>query len=645
MEELVNYPLDLREQIKTRLYYATGRTFLWVSLLIEYLKTEPPDQFYSRTGFNYVTEERLRKMMPAKLSEVYDKILDKISSVHGSRLELAMCYCLGWKVNECTSIPEPTYLACQEYIWTLCKPMLVLDEKTGIVNLVHQTVKDYLLDSHSMRVWTISDFWQPDLLSTSWIHNARNALLTQAPPQRFPLNIFFAFIRTIPMFLGFLMRAFSRTETNLNLANRLMFQICCRYLGMTKLHSDQTTSNIRVSTDSAIVRYRDQCFNEYAFTEWQHHFLWLDQTSIYLLFPSLVQIPSSHKTLLHAAAASDGKADVLRLLIKAGTDVTEPDETGSTALDKAIISLEMESALTLMEAGCSIPSQSPPTESLLQWTSSHQALARLFLYHYVIFEEDGLLTTSFQFTQKREPGQYWIEVISAILGFESTATMKDFNGLTALHWATMLSSSEWVSVTFSDKGNKFQMVRNVRSEDIAHIAINSNIRADVKDSFGLTAFHWAAILSSGETIQVAYKENNDAMDKNLKVEYKNGVEAVAKLLATKGAELVVQDSFGFTALHWLALLCSTANFAIRLEKTTGESCAFASQGGHRAAARIISKMAPELCGTRDCLGKTACDWVSYLTSIKDEFEQEWYEGGIKVRIGLQKADWVSESLI
>ncbi|XEU97577.1 hypothetical protein FSHL1_002863 [Fusarium sambucinum] len=581
MKGLIDYPLELREQIKRRLYYATGRTFLWVSLLIEYLKTEPPDQFYSRAGSSYVTEDSLLKLMPAKLSEVYDKILNKISSAHGSRRmrfilycvvaarrpltrkELAMCYCLGWKVKECNSIPDPTYLACHENIWTRCKPMLVHDDKTDTINLVHQTAKDYLLNSHLMRVWTISDFWQSDLLSTSWICNARTALLSQASLQRFPLNILSVFARRILMYLDVLVACF-RTETNSNQANRLMFQICWRYLGMTNIHKDQQTSNDGVGTNPALVRYRDRCLYEYAFTEWQHHFLGLDQISTYLLFPSLVEIPSSNKKLVHAAA-SDGKADVLQLFIKAGTDVTEPDETGSTALDKAIRSNELESALTLFRAGCSIDSQ--PTMSIIQWTSSHHALARLFFYHFVIFEEDGLWITSFQFTQKREPDRYWIEVVSALLGLEVTAKMKDFNGLTALHWATMLSSSEVVSITFADKGNKFQMVRNVMSEGIAQIAINKNIRADVKDKFGLTAVHWAAILSSGGKVHLAYQQNG-AMEKYLEVDSTNGDDTVAKLLATKGAELVAQDSFGFTALHWLALLCSTTHSNIWLEKDT-----------------------------------------------------------------------------
>ncbi|KAH7006498.1 hypothetical protein EDB82DRAFT_473158 [Fusarium venenatum] len=328
IEELANYPLELREQIKRRLYYATGRTFLWVSLLIEYLKTETPDQFLSRVGSNYVTEESLHKVMPAKLSEVYDRILNKITSAHGNRRvrfilycviaarrplterELAMSYCLGWKMKQCDRIPDTMYLDCRKYIWTLCKPILFLDDKTDAVNLTHQTAKEYLMKSCLIRDWSISDFRQLDLLSAPWIYDFRKILrmhLDKVSLQLFPLSIVIAFFRTILMYLGVFM---AYSETNLDEANRLMFRICWRYLEMRKLQGDQETVNVELGKDSTDVSYNNQCY-EYASKEWYQHFLALSQTSTNLLIRSRADIQSLRQELVRAVAASDGIAGVL----------------------------------------------------------------------------------------------------------------------------------------------------------------------------------------------------------------------------------------------------------------------------------------------------------------------------------------------
>ncbi|OBS26172.1 hypothetical protein FPOA_00114 [Fusarium poae] len=645
MEELANYPSELRRQIKSRLYSATDRTFLWVSLLIEYLKTEPPDQFLSRNGSNYISEESLHKVMPAKLSEVYDRILNKITSAHSSRRvrfilncvvaarrpltkrELAMAYSLGWKMNQCHSIPDSNLLGCREHIWTLCKPILFLDDKSGTVNLVHQTAKEHLMQSCLMRDWSISDFRQLDLLSTPWVYDFRETLqfhLNRALPHRFHINIFVALARTIFIYFGVLV-ASSQSETGSNQANRLMFQVCWRYIRMTTPDGNQDTVNVGDN--------RNKCFYGYAYTEWQQHFLELDQTTTYLLFPYLAKVPSLRKKLAHGAAVSYGKADVLRLLVKAGTDVTEPDEAGSTALDKAIHSGQPESASVLVEAGCSVTDK--PMSSMLQWTASHRIITLFFNHELKTVEANGMRKTAFEF--QGNGLQDWIEIASAIIGLETTAKVKDSLGWTALHWATILSSSKKASIQSVDKENMFKVVGKDGLENIAKIAVTKNARADVKDRFGWTAFHWAAILSSCANVYMMATKTSP-IQQGLEIRSTKGEESVAKLLAVKGDELVVRDNFGFTALHWLALLCSTEGFVMTLEKDTGEMCAITAKGGYTAVAGIISAIGVDW-STKDCLGKTAYDWVSFLTSFKDDFDQEWHENGVKVKIGIRGADW------
>jgi hypothetical protein len=148
--------LELTELARRKLTSHAGGTFLWVSLVINDLSKTTTSKF----------REKLNRL-PKDLTEVYSKMLRSVDEEVRADVkfillcvvtalrpltidELAMLRALGgpgtqhWDVSR---LPPKHVLEELNDSVKICPPLLNFDSTNHTVNLIHQTVKDFLLDT------------------------------------------------------------------------------------------------------------------------------------------------------------------------------------------------------------------------------------------------------------------------------------------------------------------------------------------------------------------------------------------------------------------------------------------------------------------------------------------------------------------
>jgi hypothetical protein len=150
-----SYPPNLKQTIKDALTKKAGGTFLYVSLVLDDLK---------RTKISSQVKRKLQ-ILPPDLNKVYDRILDQIDAdcveIAGFILrwvvvarrpltveELAMARALGTEEWEGNTIPPEDHLDELKDGFKCCGPLVYVDTDNETINLVHQSVKEYLLGGY-----------------------------------------------------------------------------------------------------------------------------------------------------------------------------------------------------------------------------------------------------------------------------------------------------------------------------------------------------------------------------------------------------------------------------------------------------------------------------------------------------------------
>ncbi|KAL9125503.1 MAG: hypothetical protein Q9217_005304 [Psora testacea] len=150
-----NYKSKLKEEIKHALTEKAEGTFLYVSLVLDDLKTTK------------ILSQVRRKLeeLPSNLNKVYDKILSQIdadcvetarSVLHWIAIsrrpltvkELAMARALSSREWDQNTIPSEDLLDELEDAFRCCEPLVYVDTFHNTINLVHQSAKEYLLGEH-----------------------------------------------------------------------------------------------------------------------------------------------------------------------------------------------------------------------------------------------------------------------------------------------------------------------------------------------------------------------------------------------------------------------------------------------------------------------------------------------------------------
>lgn len=148
------YPEHLKKDVQNALSTKADGTFLWVSFVLK-------DLTKSR---NYEVKSKLANL-PSGLDEVYDRILRQIEP---SQVETAI-FVLQWVVvaqRPLTTTELATAYGTQKGVWESgplppsfqieelmdlyqsCESLLFIDPEKQTVNLVHQSLKDYLVGEH-----------------------------------------------------------------------------------------------------------------------------------------------------------------------------------------------------------------------------------------------------------------------------------------------------------------------------------------------------------------------------------------------------------------------------------------------------------------------------------------------------------------
>ncbi|KAH8745767.1 ankyrin repeat-containing domain protein [Hyaloscypha finlandica] len=170
-----NYPTKLIEDIRTTLQEKHEGTFLWASLVLE-------DIAATKT-----TREAIAKLsnLPSGLFKVYERLLGNIEANNGHAVfilqwvvvsrrpmtiyELATAQALtieGWNHD---TVPPDDFLVNFMDGFKACGPLLSHDPDTDTINLVHQSVKDYLIKTDCPSHYRVNqEETSLSILNTCW---------------------------------------------------------------------------------------------------------------------------------------------------------------------------------------------------------------------------------------------------------------------------------------------------------------------------------------------------------------------------------------------------------------------------------------------------------------------------------------------
>jgi hypothetical protein len=435
------YSPHLEQAVHDALITKAEGTFLWASLVLRDLAKEDD---------NSKVRQKLQDL-PCDLDEVYDRILSQIDPKHEDTAkfllrcvtvarrpltvdELVMAYAISPGNWEGNTIPDKTYLADWNNIYKFCEPFVYLDNQRNTINLVHQSAKDYLLNSSRprplsliiLRLFTISAILWASLSSVqiTWVSLLVVLFLTifllAAMPsevfssRRYPfitavrnfLSILSDFLYTITGLSGYSIfpgkvilvfksfwKYFLATTTGLSRysvlpdkANLLVFEICWRYLSMDEF--DQGRMIIKLDENNYLNQvalpkeYLDShVFLQYARKEWQEHAL---AASLALVTDykkdNLDKMPTLRDTWLLRVAA-EGQEAVVQLLLEKGADVESKDDGGRTPLWWAAANGHEAVVKLLLEKGADVESKDDDdgggTPLSLAAANGHEAVVKL----------------------------------------------------------------------------------------------------------------------------------------------------------------------------------------------------------------------------------------------------------------------------
>ena len=272
------------------------------------------------------------------------------------------------------------------------------------------------------------------------------------------------------------------------------------------------------------------------------------------------------KTVLHQAAERGHEA-VVRLLLEKGAAIEAKDSTGGTALHQAAGNGHETIVRLLLENGAAIETNwGYGGGTALHWAArnGHEAVVRLLLEKGAAIEaKDEIEWTAL----------YW----AAVRGYEAVvqvlldkgAAIKATGGM-ALYWAAR-NGHEAVVRLLIEKGATIEAKDSTRGTALHHAAGNGHeavVRLLLENGAateanwgygGGTALHWAA-RNGHEAVVRLLLENGAAIEANwgygggtaLHWAAGNGHEAVVRLLIKNGATIDAKDGIGGTALYWAA---------------------------------------------------------------------------------------------
>ena len=564
------YPIALKQEIKATLKKRAGGTFLWASLVLDDI---------SKTKMTSKVRERLQRLPPS-LGELYKRILNNIDDEYKEEAmlilrwvviarrpltvrELAMgraLYLPEWENN----IPPADTLDELMDDFRICEPLLYRDTASDTINLVHQSVKDYLL----------SEDLQKD-------------------------------------------RELSRYHVAKDKTNLLIFQICWRYLSMKEFDRVRKIINRRRHKRLGEVYLpknclQEHCFLRYASQEWQEHAVAAGPASVidYEFKKDALDKVSTLRDSWLLRAVKEGQQAVVRLLLEKGAEPDSKGYGGWTPLSWAacngyegVVKLLLatgkvnadskdyyhrtplwraaenghENIMKLLLATSKVDADSKDTrgQTLLSWAvrKDHESIVKLLLATSKIdvdSKDTGYSQTPLSWAA--ENGHQSIVELLLATGKVNTDLKDTYYNRTPLSWAAM---SGYEGIT--------KLLLSI-----------SKVNADLKDYHGRTLLLWAA---------------------------GDGHESIVKLLlATGKVDADSKDTdYSRTPLSWAAgnghegitkLLLATGEVDADSKCTRGQTpLSWAARKGHRSIVRLLLATGKVNAGSKDYAGRTALAWA------------------------------------
>ncbi|KAM3548408.1 hypothetical protein ARSEF4850_009431, partial [Beauveria asiatica] len=580
------YPLHLKETVRTALRSRAEGTFLWVSLMLAEL---------GGVLMRHV-EEKL-KDLPQELDGIYVKILNRIPCKDRKTAKFILqCMVAARRplkkaeiqtalaTWETGSIRRGEDLAIYGDILSTCSSILhVSSGDDATLNFCHQSVKDFLLRKPS----TIDAFY----------HTAEDV------------------------------------------ANRVIFEACWVYLGADEFRNGNLIVKREQGHPGILVKagpyeLRDQFsqhfFLEYASSEWENHAIasysallhdwqglaidvtkaltlrdsWLlrvaeegQEAVVRLLLEKGAEIEAKAKYSYGRTAlgwaARHGHAAVVQLLLEKGADYEAKDGFGQTALGWAAHQGHEAVVRLLLEKGAEIEAKESG-QTALWWAAyqGHEAVVRLLLEKGAEIEakETGHTALWWAACQGHEA------VVRLLLEKGADCQAKDKYGQTLLGWVAR-QGYEAVVRLLLEKGADIKAKKSGRTalgwaacqghEAMVRLLLEKGAEIEAKES-GQTALGWAAYQGHEAVVRLL-------LEKGAEIEAK-GHNAIKRLLLEKGANYEAKDEYDQTALWWAAHQGHKAVVRLLLEKgadieakdNNGQTALWwAARHGHEAVVRLL----------------------------------------------------------
>jgi len=438
-----------------------------------------------------------------------------------------------------------------------------------MVNLVHQSAKDYLLrdtpDSgldRDLKMFRISQ-GDGNLEMTERCLNYLKSDALQASLeeitqdldehwQKFPL-IGFAVARW-PEYA----RTIDQSESVFNMTRRFL----------------RDNSPIRETWWSLIRRDQWSRDNNYSSTKLLHMASYLGITPIIenMILPSgtanINQIDHDLGTPLHYAVESECKP-VVQLLLENGADVNLQNKSGKTALhlikwwsDESNQILEL-----LLQAGANANAKNNDGQTAFHWAAlggKPDTIEILLGKGADINAKDNDGWTALHGAAERGN----LDIIQVLLGKGADVNAKDNNRRTALHEAAQWGNLDTVEVLLGKgadinaKDNNGWTALHGAAEsdnpDTVEVLLGKGADINAKDNDGQTALHGAAESGNLDTVEVLLGKGADINAKDndgwtaLHGAAERGNLDIIQVLLGKGADINAKDNNGWTALHGAA---------------------------------------------------------------------------------------------
>ncbi|RKK61634.1 hypothetical protein BFJ69_g17106 [Fusarium oxysporum] len=494
-----------------------------------------------------------------------------------------------------------TALAC-------CGSLVVVDEETLLVKLIHHSVKQFLLSGPggvTSQTFTIQDAnkTMADVVMTYLNYGVFDTQLSsRVIPQvrhgAVPMKIVSSVLDSSSIEKVALRLLKSQKPSSINVSKVLAREAQCSKMQPTNQYS----------------------FLFYARLYWAQHTL-RDSKQDPAIYRSLCRALDRNVLTVDASdefgrtplwwAIERGQEAVVRLLLEKGAAIEAEGDFGRMALSWAAKGGHEAVVRLLLEKGAGSELKGGNGRTTLSWAAEggHEAVVRLLLEKGAAVEaEDGNGRTLLSWAA----GGGHEAVVRLLLEKDAAIESKDDLGRTPLSWAAVagheavvrLLLEKGATIESKDNGGRTPLswAAGNGHEAVVRLLLEKGANTDSRDTNGRTPLWWAAGDGREAVVRLllekdaAIESKDDLGRTPLSWAAGGGHEAVMRLLLDKGAAIESKDSLGRTPLSWAAGNGHEAVVRLLLEKgATIESkdylgrtpLPWAAQNGHEAVVRLL----------------------------------------------------------